>query len=76
MEGRPKEMLLTIKDDGQGFSPALVEQRRDGGRHFGLGVMQERAESLGGRLSVVSAPGQGTEIKLVLPLKGKGKGRL
>jgi len=37
------------------------------GRHFGLNIMQERAERVGGRVSVHSAPGQGTRVTALLP---------
>jgi two-component system nitrate/nitrite sensor histidine kinase NarX len=50
---------LCIRDDGRGFDP---EQTLSG--HYGLGMMQERAESVGGLLSVTSQPGHGTELIL------------
>jgi signal transduction histidine kinase len=53
---------LAISDDGCGFSPTRV----DGGQHFGLRGMQERANMLGADLEVISQPGQGTTIKLSL----------
>ena len=54
---------LRIVDDGTGFDPGLVEP----GGGFGLVSMRERAEALGGRFRLVSAPGGGTEIVVVLP---------
>lgn len=58
---------MTIEDNGQGFQPeALAAARRD---HFGLEAMRERAESLGGKLEVDSAPGRGTRIVAVLPVE-------
>jgi signal transduction histidine kinase len=54
---------LRIVDDGTGFDPGLVEP----GRGFGLVSMRERAEALGGRFRLVSSPGAGTEIEVVLP---------
>lgn len=50
---------LLIADDGAGFDPA----GRSGG-HFGLVNMQERAEAVGATLSVDSAPGQGTTVRV------------
>jgi signal transduction histidine kinase len=54
---------VRIHDDGIGFDPAAGLAR---GSH-GLAVMRERAEQVGGRLRVASAPGAGTEILVVLP---------
>ncbi len=53
---------LMIKDDGQGFNP---EQSPQG--HFGLLYMRERAEACGGTFRVVSARGQGTEVRVNFP---------
>ncbi len=48
---------LRISDDGRGFSPAEVQAGE-----LGLGIMHERAASIGARLSVDSAPGKGTRV--------------
>lgn len=52
---------LTIHDDGRGFS--LGEQRGPDEGHFGLQGMRERAERLGGHLSVESELGRGTTVR-------------
>ena len=49
---------MEISDDGRGFR--LEDVRDKGG--MGLITMQERAERLGGRLTILSTPGQGTRI--------------
>jgi signal transduction histidine kinase len=54
-------LFLHIADDGVGFEP----DRADGG--FGLTSMRDRARALGGELQITSAPGEGTEIEVVLP---------
>jgi ligand-binding sensor domain-containing protein/signal transduction histidine kinase len=56
---------LTVRDDGRGF----VAEGTAGSRtnHFGLAVMSERAERLGGVLSVSSGIGVGTEMLLSAP---------
>jgi len=58
---------LTIKDDGIGFDPDLpaIGKEREG---LGLLRMRERAASAGGALSVKSAPQDGTEIEVRIPL--------
>ena len=51
-------VLVVVEDDGDGFTPADPQ----GAQHLGLVGMRERAEALGGRLSIESAPGAGTTI--------------
>ena len=58
-----KRLQLSIRDDGIGFDAATVSSDR-----LGLRSMRERAASLGGNLSVSSAPGQGTELRVEVPL--------
>lgn len=50
-----------IEDQGRGFSGLA----KDG--HFGLGIMRERAEAVGGSLEIESGPGVGTRVTLRLP---------
>jgi len=56
-----------IEDDGRGFEPG-EEATRDGGT--GLASMKERTSLLGGTLELVSAPGKGTRVEILLPLPG------
>ena len=53
-------MIVEVVDDGQGFQ---VEAAREGGG-MGLAIMRERAEQLGGELTIDSTPGQGTKLKV------------
>ena len=50
---------LSIRDDGQGFDP-----ERTASGHYGLSMMQERAEGVGARLSIKSQLGRGTELTI------------
>ena len=43
-------MELTVKDNGQGFDPDQLEKGLLGGAHYGLAIMKERIESLGGQM--------------------------
>ena len=54
-------LLLEVADDGTGFDPATAHER--GG--LGLAAMHERAEALGGQLTVWSEPGSGARIRVV-----------
>ena len=57
---------LSIRDDGAGFARAdLVRRRSDG--HRGLALLEDLAADAGGRLTVDSAPGQGTRLELEAP---------
>ena len=55
----PERVTLTIADDGAGFDPQHVVPARPS---WGLTIMQERAEAIGARLTVESAPGKGTRV--------------
>ncbi len=61
------EISLQVSDDGTGFDPAEADQRG-----FGLDSMRQRAAELGGSLSVESHKGQGSTIRVVIPLKSTG----
>ena len=56
------ELLISIQDNGRGLDPGTFVARSEG--HFGIVGMQERAEAIGGRFSIRSAPGDGTMIEL------------
>jgi signal transduction histidine kinase len=53
------DVSLTVVDDGAGFDPA--EAGRDG---LGLASMRDRAEAVGGTLTIESAPGSGTVVQV------------
>ncbi|WP_284742869.1 sensor histidine kinase [Amycolatopsis sp. RTGN1] len=59
------QVMLDVADDGRGF----LESAPEGERGHGLPAMRVRAQQLGGRLTVESAPGQGTVISAAIPLE-------
>ena len=61
----PTDLRATVTDDGVGFDPC---RKRPG--HAGLISMRERAELLGGTLTVSSRPRRGTRVQLWVPLPG------
>jgi ligand-binding sensor domain-containing protein/signal transduction histidine kinase len=61
-----RSVALLVKDAGLGFDPGSVVSERDG--HFGLMGIRERAQRLGGRLRLESAPGRGTEVLVEIPV--------
>lgn len=58
------ELELTVSDRGRGYDTTLPHLEHS----FGLFSLRERAEALGGRLHIQSAPGQGTRVTLILPM--------
>ena len=63
----PEQAQIMILDDGVGFEPAQVMAVGANAPHFGLAIMRERAEQIGGRLEVRSAPARGTQLVLLVP---------
>lgn len=59
-------VCIHIEDDGQGFH--LDPQRQQNGQHYGLQIMKERAESVGGSLKLDSEPGRGTRVIVCVPV--------
>jgi signal transduction histidine kinase len=55
---RDKKLIVIIEDDGKGFNPQFAP---DSG-HLGLFGVRERAEMIGGKLLIESAPGKGTTL--------------
>jgi signal transduction histidine kinase len=60
-------VLVEIRDNGRGFDPA-------GGHpgHLGLESMHSRAAEIGGRLTIASAPGSGTTVRVGVPAETDG----
>jgi signal transduction histidine kinase len=64
-------LQVLIEDNGCGFEVAKALASVG---HHGLGIMRERAKEMGGRLEVESHPGDGTQVRLIVPLAGEGWG--
>ncbi len=63
LERDATEVLLTVRDNGLGFSP---EEPRDP-NSFGIIGLRERAYLVGGEIAIESAPGSGTRVELRMP---------
>ena len=61
-----ESVRLSVCDDGCGFNQAEVLAGTVG-LHLGLRSLRERARKMGGHLTVISKPGQGTTIEVVVP---------
>jgi signal transduction histidine kinase len=53
-----------VADDGRGFTPNGSGDRE----HMGLGMLSDLAQEAGGSLKVSSAPGEGTKLRLEVPV--------
>lgn len=61
------EVYLAVTDEGQGFDPTVALSRSQNREHFGLHGIQERARAMGGECEIISKPGAGTRIMIILP---------
>ena len=68
-----EQVVLQIEDNGVGFALENAVGPNEG--HFGLLGMSERAKRLGGRLTVDSAPGKGTTVRVEIPLEAPAQPR-
>ena len=77
-----EEAVLDVKDTGIGIPPEHQERvferfyrvdkshsKESGGTGLGLSIVKHAVQDLGGHLALSSTPGEGTEIKVYLPLK-------
>jgi len=68
---RRVQIHCSIRDDGVGADIAEVLKRRSACSLGWIG-MRERIEALGGKLVISSAPGQGMEVRVTIPLPPQG----
>jgi PAS domain S-box-containing protein len=61
-----EDIKFSVRDDGQGFN-----QREIRAGHFGISIMQERAESVGAKMDIASRIGEGTEVIVSWPAPGE-----
>lgn len=61
--------ILTVQDDGHGFSPEAAMRRTQEREHFGLRSIHDRATSLGGEARIISQPGEGTTVVVEVPVR-------
>jgi two-component system nitrate/nitrite sensor histidine kinase NarX len=58
---------IVVEDDGTGMPPEVASGERGDAGHYGIAIMRERARRLGGEVTVESAPGVGTRVRLYFP---------
>lgn len=69
LEFQDEFVAIDIEDDGQGFDVEATLARRQDGAPFGLMGMRERVDLLNGTLVVESRPGEGTSVRVRVPLE-------
>ena len=62
------ELRIEVEDRGSGIDPT----DDDGDPHFGLRLMRDQVERIGGTIEIDSKPGSGTRVVAVLPVGGRG----
>jgi signal transduction histidine kinase len=64
----PQALEVTVQDDGRGFDLQKVLASYEKRGSFGLLNIEERAKLIGGMAELNSAPGQGTSVRVIVPL--------
>lgn len=60
--------VFSVDDDGNGFDLGILKEKQKNG--FGLFSIRERLKVFGGEMEIDSAPGKGTNVMLIAPVKG------
>ncbi|HEY9447758.1 MAG TPA: ATP-binding protein, partial [Burkholderiales bacterium] len=63
---RDQTYEFQVRDNGKGFDPRVVERKGEG--HIGISIMRERAQRIGGEVTIESQPDRGTTVTLRLPV--------
>jgi Signal transduction histidine kinase len=72
LQFQPDAMTLVVADDGKGLGPS--GEGEISGNHFGLLGIRERVTKLGGVLQILSTPGKGTRLTVVVPARAHETG--
>jgi two-component system, NarL family, sensor kinase len=67
VDATPEGLVVCCLDDGRGMAPGRRSEALGQG-HLGLAAVNERVVAVGGRLDLRTAPGQGTQVRAVLPV--------
>lgn len=68
VERKPDAVIAIVEDDGLGFDTRVVSEPLGDETRLGLHGMRERAELLGGRLQIESAPNAGSSVFVEIPI--------
>ncbi len=83
-----QQWCLSVRDNGIGIQPQVLQRlflpfeqadnyttKRFGGTGLGLSICHHLVEMMGGRIEVRSTPGEGSEFRILLPLRVDGEPR-
>ncbi len=73
LSDQDNEICLHIEDDGRGFDLIKTSEQALRLQRLGLLGIQERADLVGGKVTVDSLPGQGTSLQVNLPITSRGE---
>ena len=66
LKQKAEVVFMSVADNGIGFDPEQKKQTS-----YGIVMMHERVNELGGAIAILSAPGNGTRIDIRIPIVGK-----
>ncbi|HET6288746.1 MAG TPA: ATP-binding protein, partial [Amycolatopsis sp.] len=73
LEDLGTEVVVSVRDDGPGIAPGVLERAAAAG-HLGIAEsIKGRVRDLGGSAALDTAPGQGTEWEVKVPVAARGK---
>ncbi len=67
----PRRLQVLVEDDGRGLHRTEADASDE--RHYGIDIMRERAQRIGGNLEIRSVPRKGTRVRLVMPVSRASK---
>ena len=67
LQEKDKSLVLNIGDDGKGFDTSILNEKST----LGILGMEERSLMMGGKYIIESEPGEGTTVKVTVPVKKK-----
>lgn len=70
-----RHVQIIVKDEGTGFAYGNMENLPEKMNGFGLFNLQEQLEWFNGSMEIISKPGEGTEVKLLVPVADKKSGK-
>jgi two-component system sensor histidine kinase DegS len=68
LAGTARAIQVTVTDHGKGFDPEKVATHSSGSEHVGLAGIRERVSLLGGKVTIQSAEGAGTTVRVTIPI--------